>query len=169
MSGEKERLHAAVLVSPAAERRKARKARRQAAARLQAEQARVEREAAKALAERRSTTFLPAAGEAGQAALRSPRRLPGHQDTSATLAGAYPFMAEGGLGSDGVFVGQDLYSGGSFVYDPWVLYARGIITAPNLLLAVIGQNVCTVGASCPVFRRALGGYTCFVSMYHAWC
>ena len=43
VSGEKERLHAAVLVSPAAERRKARKARRQAAARLQAEQVRVER------------------------------------------------------------------------------------------------------------------------------
>lgn len=50
MSDEKERLHAAGLVSPAAERRKARKARRQAAARLQAEQARVEREAAKAKA-----------------------------------------------------------------------------------------------------------------------
>ena len=31
---------------------------------------------------------------------------------SATLAGAYPFLAEGGLGSAGVFVGQDLYSGG---------------------------------------------------------
>ena len=51
------------------------------------------------------------------------------------MAGAYPFVAEGGLGSDGVFVGQDLYSGGSFVYDPWVLYARGIITAPNVVLA----------------------------------
>ena len=36
-------------------------------------------------------------------------------------------------------------------------------------IRVIGQKVCTVGASCPVFRRALGGYTCFVSMYHAWC
>ena len=152
MSGEKERLHAAVLVSPAAERRKARKARRQAAARLQAEQARVEREAAKAKAaaereERKATTFLPAAGEAGPAALRSPGRLrlPRHQDTSATLAGAYPFMAEGGLGSDGVFVGQDLYSGGSFVYDPWVLYARGIITAPNLVLADRGHDVVTAG------------------------
>src|SRR5699024_9987629 len=113
-------------------------------ARLQAEQVRAEREAAKAKAsaereERKATTILPAAGEAGPAALRSPGRLrlPRHQDTSATLAGAYPFMAEGGLGSDGVFVGQDMYSGGSFVYDPWVLYARGIITAPNLVLAGI--------------------------------
>lgn len=52
--------------------------------------------------------------------LRSPERLrlPRRQDTSATLAGAYPLMAEGDLGSGGVFVGQDLYLGGSFVYDP---------------------------------------------------
>lgn len=65
------------------------------------------------------------AGEAGPASLLSPgrSRVPRHQDKSATLAGAYPFVAEGGLGSDGVFVGQDLYSGGSFVHDPWVLYA----------------------------------------------
>ncbi|MFD4323577.1 VirB4 family type IV secretion system protein [Nocardioides sp. NPDC058538] len=68
-------------------------------------------------------------------------RLPRHQDTSATLAGAYPFLAEGGLGADGVFVGQDLYSGSSFVYDPWVLYARGLITAPNVVLAgIVGSG-----------------------------
>lgn len=82
---------------------------------------------------------VPRSGERGPAALRTPLRfrLPRHQDTSATLAGAYPFLAEGGLGSDGVFVGTDLYSGSSFVYDPWVLYARGLITAPNLVLAGI--------------------------------
>ena len=57
------------------------------------------------------------------------------------MAGAYPFLAEGGLGSDGVFVGQDLYSGSSFVYDPWELYARGLITAPNLVLAgIVGSG-----------------------------
>ena len=87
--------------------------------------------------------MLPRAGEPGPAALRTPGRLrlPRHQDTSATLAGAYPFLAEGGLGSDGVFVGQDLYSGSSFVYDPWVLYSRGLITAPNLVLAgIVGSG-----------------------------
>ena len=53
--------------------------------------------------------------------------------------------AEGGLGSDGVFVGQDLYSGSSFVYDPWVLYARGLITAPNLVLAgIVGSGKSTL-------------------------
>ncbi|GAB3769893.1 hypothetical protein FB382_001498 [Nocardioides ginsengisegetis] len=94
-------------------------------------------------AERRATVALPRSGETGPAALRTPGRLrlPRHQDTSATLAGAYPFLAEGGLGSDGVFVGQDLYSGGSFVYDPWVLYSSGLITAPNVVLAgIVGSG-----------------------------
>jgi type IV secretory pathway VirB4 component len=95
------------------------------------------------VAERKATIVLPRAGESGSATLRTPGRLrlPRHQDTSATLAGAYPFLAEGGLGSDGVFVGQDLYSGSSFVYDPWVLYARGLITAPNIVLAgIVGSG-----------------------------
>src|SRR5690606_32222242 len=114
--GERERLHTSVLVAPAAERRRLRRQRRKAAARLQAEQHAAEKAAARAKAEaerteRRATPSLPAAGDPGPAALRSPGRfrLPRHQDTSATLAGAYPFVAEGGLGSDGVFVGQDLY------------------------------------------------------------
>lgn len=87
----------------------------------------------------RLITYLPPAGEPRAQALRTSRRLrlPHHQDTSATLAGAYPFLAEGGLGAAGVFVGQDLYSGGSFVYDPWELYRRGVITAPNIVLAGI--------------------------------
>jgi hypothetical protein len=102
------------------------------------------------VAERKATVLLPKAGEPGQATLRSPGRLrlPRHQDTSATLAGAYPFLAEGGLGSDGVFVGQDLYSGSSFVYDPWVLYARGLITAPNVVLAgIVGSGKSSLAKS----------------------
>lgn len=158
---EVERLHTAVLVAPASERRRVRKQRRQAAAQLRTEQQRTERAAAKAkhdaeLAERRATTHLPAAGEPGPAQLRShgKLRLPRHQDTSATLAGAYPFLAEGGLGSDGVFVGQDLYSGGSFVYDPWVLYARGVITAPNVVLAgIVGSGKSSLAKS--LYTRSL--------------
>jgi hypothetical protein len=96
------------------------------------------------------------AGEPGAAQLRTPGRfhLTRHQDTSATLAGAYPFVAEGGLGADGVFVGQDLYSGGSFVYDPWVLYARGIITAPNVVLAgIVGSGKSSLAKS--LYTRSL--------------
>ncbi|WP_293786569.1 ATP-binding protein [uncultured Aeromicrobium sp.] len=154
-------MHTSVLVAPAKERRRLRKQRRKAAARLQAEQHAAEKTAARAKAEteraeRRATTYLPAAGEPGPAALRTPGRfrLPRHQDTSATLAGAYPFVAEGGLGSDGVFVGQDLYSGGSFVYDPWVLYARGIITAPNVVLAgIVGSGKSSLAKS--LYTRSL--------------
>ena len=156
-----ERLHSAVLVAPASEKRRVRTQRRRAAAKLQIEQQRAERREAHAkylaeLTERRGTTYLPAAGEHGPAQLRTPGRfrLPRHQDTSATLAGAYPFLAEGGLGSDGVFVGQDLYSGGSFVYDPWVLYARGIITAPNLVLAgIVGSGKSSLAKS--LYTRSL--------------
>ncbi len=132
-----------------------------AATRLEAAQRRAEKNAARAKveaerAERRATRYLPAAGEPGPAALRTPGRfrLPRHQDTSATLAGAYPFVAEGGLGSEGVFVGQDLYSGGSFVYDPWVLYARGLITAPNLVLAgIVGSGKSSLAKS--LYTRSL--------------
>ncbi|MHB1063598.1 MAG: ATP-binding protein [Georgenia sp.] len=158
---EPERLHTSVLVAPTADRRRLRKQRKQAAARLHAEQHRAEQAAARAKAEaeraeRRATTYLPAAGEPGTTALRTPGgfHLPRHQDTSATLAGAYPFVAEGGLGSEGVFVGQDLYSGGSFVYDPWVLYARGLITAPNVVLAgIVGSGKSSLAKS--LYTRSL--------------
>ena len=142
------RLHSAVLVSPRRERRRDRRLRRASAKSLLAEDRDARRNEARAksdaiTAERKATVVLPKAGDRGPSALRTPGRLriPRHQDTSATLAGAYPFLAEGGLGSDGVFVGQDLYSGSSFVYDPWVLYARGMITAPNLVLAgIVGSG-----------------------------
>jgi len=152
---ERRILHSAVLVSPGRESRNDRKLREALArARLnddhEARRAAAKEKAAAISEERRSTTFLPKAGENGPAGLRTPGRLrlPRHQDTSATLAGAYPFLAEGGLGSEGVFVGQDLYSGSSFVYDPWVLYARGLITAPNLVLAgIVGSGKSSLAKS----------------------
>lgn len=82
---------------------------------------------------------VPRGGEPGPHALRMWRRfrVAAHQDTSARVRGAYPFLAEGNLPNGGVYVGQDMYSGGAFVYDPWVLYAAGVITAPNLVIAGI--------------------------------
>jgi len=151
----KRKLYSTVLIGPEAEKRKQRKQRRKAAARIHAEDAAARKSEAQARydaerAERRATVYLPKGGEPGPAALRSYRRfrVPAHQDTSATLAGAYPFLAEGGLGSAGVFVGQDLYSGGSFAYDPWVLYQRGIITAPNIVLAgIVGAGKSSLAKS----------------------
>ena len=61
-----------------------------------------------------------------------PAQRPGHRVSSAHLQAAYPFVAEGGLGSRGVYVGRDLH-GGSFVYDPWELYGREL-TDPNMVV-----------------------------------
>ncbi|WP_310964129.1 ATP-binding protein [Nocardioides terrisoli] len=152
---EEHRLYSSVLVAPGREKRSDRRLRKASARALIAEDRGARRAAAKQraedlAAERRSTVTLPRAGEPGPAALRTPGRfrLPRHQDTSATLAGAYPFLAEGGLGAEGVFVGQDLYSGSSFVYDPWVLYSRGLITAPNLVLAgIVGAGKSSLAKS----------------------
>lgn len=83
------------------------------------------------------TAYLPAEGEHGPEAGRSLRRmrLPAHRATSDVVAGAYPFLAEAGLGSEGVYIGQDAWSGGGFCFDPWVLYGNGVLTNPNCLLA----------------------------------
>jgi type IV secretory pathway VirB4 component len=66
----------------------------------------------------------------------SPFTPPAHRATTANLQAVYPFVAEGGLGHRGSYIGRDLL-GGAFTYDPWELYATGRITSPNAL--VIGQ------------------------------
>jgi hypothetical protein len=63
-------------------------------------------------------------------------RVPAHQVTTRNLGAAYPFIAEAGLGQRGVVIGDDLL-GGSFVFDPFELYAQGIISNPNMV--VFGQ------------------------------
>lgn len=67
--------------------------------------------------------------------MRTRSRQPAHRVTTAHFQAAYPFVAEGGLGSRGCYIGQDLY-GGAFCYDPWELYGR-TLSGPNML--VIGQ------------------------------
>jgi DNA helicase HerA-like ATPase len=74
---------------------------------------------------------------------------PPHRATSARLQAVYPFMSEAGLGGDGPVVGRDLLGGGSFCFDPWALYRRGLVTNPNLL--VIGQ----VGRGKSTFVKSL--------------
>ena len=160
MTGD-EHLHATTLINPREEHRRDRRGRERVVARLQTDARRAgAREAKNQLAaeraEARASAYLPASGEPGRAALRTlgRLRLPKHQDTSATLAGHYPFLAEAGLGSAGVFIGQDLYSGGSFVYDPWVLYQRGLITAPNVVLAgIVGSGKSSLAKS--LYTRSL--------------
>ncbi|MST33754.1 ATP-binding protein [Acidimicrobiaceae bacterium USS-CC1] len=72
-------------------------------------------------------------------------RVTPHRATSETLAGAYPFLAEEGLGTAGVLVGQDAWSGTAFCYDPWELYRAKAITNPNIFLAgQIGRGKSTL-------------------------
>jgi hypothetical protein len=63
-------------------------------------------------------------------------RVPAHQVTTRNLGAAYPFIAEAGLGHRGVVIGDDLL-GGSFVFDPFELYAAGAVSNPNMV--VFGQ------------------------------
>ena len=139
------RTHTASLLTPAGTRRERRRRRRDDVelARHARNDARGDGGLAGSSDHGESSAWLPRAGEPGPAALRSwlPFRVPPHAATSATLAGAYPFLAEAGLGSAGVLVGTDLLSGGAFVYDPWVLYRQEMLTNPNVLLAgVIGTG-----------------------------
>lgn len=57
-----------------------------------------------------------------------------HEETTAVLPAAYPFLAEPGLGAPGVYIGRDLL-GGSLAFDPFSLYAAGLLTNPNMLVA----------------------------------
>jgi hypothetical protein len=59
-----------------------------------------------------------------------------HRVTTRHLGAAYPFIAEGGLGDRGVVLGTDVF-GGPFAYDPWELYAAGLLSNPNML--VLGE------------------------------
>jgi hypothetical protein len=97
--------------------------------------------------QQRQAGYLPRIGEPGPAAARTRRRLriTAHRATSEILAGAYPFLAEEGLGFEGALIGQDAWSGTAFCYDPWELYRRGVLTNPNMFLAgQIGRGKSTL-------------------------
>jgi hypothetical protein len=63
-------------------------------------------------------------------------RVPVHQVTTRNLGAAYPFIAEAGLGHRGTVIGDDLL-GGAFIFDPFELYAQGVVSNPNMV--VFGQ------------------------------
>jgi type IV secretory pathway VirB4 component len=65
---------------------------------------------------------------------------PGHRVTTRHAQAIYPFMAPGGLGGRGVFIGRDS-AGGAFCFDPWVLYGEGALDDPNVIvLGKLGQG-----------------------------
>jgi type IV secretory pathway VirB4 component len=58
---------------------------------------------------------------------------PGHRATTRHAQAIYPLMASGGLGGEGIFIGRDS-SGGSFVYDGWLLYQRHVLNDANMVI-----------------------------------
>jgi type IV secretory pathway VirB4 component len=87
--------------------------------------------------------------------------VPTHQASSATLAGAYPFLAPR-PSFIGPPVGVDAVTGEAFCFDPWVLYRAGALTNPNVALAgVIGSGKSALAKSLTV-RAIAGGRSAYV-------
>ena len=80
-------------------------------------------------------------------------RLRRHRATTAHLSSAYPFVAEGGLGAAGVYLGTNvLTGGGAFAFDPFEAYRAGLVTNPNVLLAGEPGVGKSATAKCFVYR-----------------
>ena len=86
-----------------------------------------------------------------------PLRTPAHRATTRNLQALYPFVVDSGLGTDGVYLGRQVGSDASFVYDPWQHYRDGIVTNPNMLLAgVIGRGKSALAKSLALRMTAFG-------------
>lgn len=106
----------------------------------------------------------PPTGRPGRASARGGAlTLPPHRMTTATASGAYPFLAEGGLGAQGIYVGHDVHAEGAFVFDPFALYGKlDGFTNPNILLAgIIGMGKSALAKSLAV-RAVAFGYKIYV-------
>ena len=87
----------------------------------------------------------------GPHSLKGPHRLQPapHRASTMTFAAAYPFITESGLGHEGTYIGSDVFGSGAFSYDPWVLYDKGVISGPSIV--VIG----TVGTGKSMCAKSL--------------
>ncbi len=163
------RVHIAAGVTPSGSRAKRRAQTKDAQRRLrdvQRTRQRTKKQLARAsLEERKSTQYLPEAGERRPQALRTTAvaQAPFTQVTADVAAFAYPFLAEAGLGSRGILLGTDAWSGAAFVFDPWVLYETNVITNANMLVAgVIGRGKSALVKSL-VTRSISVGRRCYVA------
>jgi len=57
-----------------------------------------------------------------------------HEASTAVLPAAYPFLADAPLPAAGCYIGRNLF-GGAFHHDPFTLYAAGLSSNPNMLIA----------------------------------
>ncbi|MFD7013928.1 ATP-binding protein [Streptomyces sp. NPDC059928] len=108
--------------------------------------------------------LYPPGGRPGPASARGSKlRLPAHRMTTATASGAYPFLAEGGLGAEGIYIGRDVHAEASFCFDPFALYGKVEgFTNPNVLLGgVIGMGKSALAKSFAL-RSVAFGYRVYV-------
>ncbi len=70
-------------------------------------------------------------------------RRPAHSTTTAHACAAYPFVADGGLGRSGVYVGRDAF-GGAFCFDPLLLYPEVITSQNTVIFGEVGARKSTL-------------------------
>lgn len=82
-------------------------------------------------------------------------RLPRHRATSAQACVLFPAVAPGGDDTGASCLGLDVLGGGYFRFDPFVAYARGRLSNPNLL--VLGEpGAASERMTFPVVALAVG-------------
>lgn len=68
-------------------------------------------------------------------------RLRAQEETTAQVAGCYPFVVERGFSADGAYIGRDRYTRGAFRFDPFALYRAGELPNPNVgIFGTIGSG-----------------------------
>ncbi|MFF2746441.1 ATP-binding protein [Kitasatospora sp. NPDC058048] len=111
-----------------------------------------------------SRPVYPASGRPGPASSRGGKlKLPAHRLTTAIASGAFPFLAEGGLGAGGIYIGHDVHAEAGFSFDPFSLYGKVEgYTNPNVLLAgVIGMGKSALAKSLAL-RSIAHGYRVYI-------
>ncbi|WP_139738216.1 ATP-binding protein [Actinomyces wuliandei] len=129
------------------------------------EQARAEQAQARAATRALSQgDYLPALGEK---APRTGRQLleatvPTQRTSTRVLRVAYPFVADQGLGHQGILIGTDILHHTAFSYDPFHLYRHKTISNPNITVAgTIGSGKSAL-VKCLALRGAAFGYRTFI-------
>jgi type IV secretory pathway VirB4 component len=71
--------------------------------------------------------------------MRLRTRRPPHSATTAHACAAYPFVADGGLGRTGVYIGRDAF-GGAFCFDAFLLYPEVINSTNTMIFGEVGTH-----------------------------
>lgn len=92
----------------------------------------------------------PAGGQARRNNLRlsfRPRQR-AFNETAFSTAVTYLFLSGASLGHEGAYIGNDVFGGGAFVFDPWELYRQKVITGMSMiLLGAVGTGKSTCAKS----------------------